>query len=60
MGRIENPDVFKIIADFMASSAPLERYLQEGRPLTHLQLESITLTVDQLQAFLNIWNRKQD
>jgi hypothetical protein len=59
MEHSEDPDVFKLIANFLAVSAPLEKYLQEGRPLTNLQLEFITLTVDQLQTFLDIWNKRQ-
>jgi hypothetical protein len=54
----EESETQKLIAAFMSASAPLERYLQEGRPLTALQLESISLTVDGLYTFLDIWNRK--
>ncbi len=42
----EESETQKLIAHFMSVSAPLERYLQEGRPLTALQLESISLAVD--------------
>jgi hypothetical protein len=31
----------KLIAHFMSASAQLERYLQQGKPLTALQLESL-------------------
>jgi hypothetical protein len=48
----------KLIAHFMSASAPLERYLQQGKPLTALQLESISLTIDGLFTYLDTWKRK--
>jgi len=48
----------RIIAQFLSSSTPIEEYLKRGGPLTHLQLESLTLTVDSLQTFLDIWKMK--
>ena len=37
---------------------PVEKYLKEGRPLTDLQVESISLAVGVLQTFLNIWKAR--
>jgi hypothetical protein len=49
----EELEPHKLIAHFMSASAPLERYLQQGRPLTALQLESISLTIDGLVTYLD-------
>src|ERR671910_30479 len=54
----EEIETQKLIAHFMSASAPLERYLQQGKPLTALQLESISLTIDGLFTFLDTWKRK--
>ena len=45
----------RLIADFMAATTGLEKYLKEGRPLRPLQFESMHLTVSMLQTFLNAW-----
>ena len=50
--------IHQLIADFLAVSSPLEAYLEQGKPLTKLELQSITLTVDMLQDFLAAWTRK--
>jgi hypothetical protein len=47
----------RLISNFIAASAPLETYLQQGGPLTPLQVESITLTMSGLQTFLDVWKR---
>ncbi len=55
-------DVLKteqMIAAFMSASAPIESYLQGGKPLTDRQLEMISLTVSGLQTFLDAWKRKR-
>jgi hypothetical protein len=39
LARIKNKAaVRRLIADFMAASSPLEAYLQQGKPLTPLEL----------------------
>jgi hypothetical protein len=48
----------KLIANFMAASNELERYLQDGKPLTPLQLESLSVAVSGLHTFLDSWKRK--
>jgi hypothetical protein len=52
-------EAHKLIATFMSASAPIEAYLQQGKPLTNQQLELISLTVFGLQNFLNAWKRRQ-
>ena len=58
--RMYNDDVTarRIIAQFLSYSIPVEEYLKRGGPLTDLQLESIILTVDSLQTFLDTWKMK--
>jgi len=51
-------DIQQAIAAFMSGSSPIERYLQEQRPLTDLQLQSVSLTVSSLTNFLDGWKRK--
>jgi hypothetical protein len=48
----------RLIAEFLSSSTPVEQYLKRGGPLTDLQLEALSLTVDSLQTFLDIWKMK--
>lgn len=48
----------RLLANFMSASSPIEKYLQEGGPLTVLELESLSLTISGLQTFLDTWKRK--
>lgn len=43
------------MADLMAATTSVEKYLKQGRPLTLLQFDSISLAASMLQTFLNIW-----
>ena len=52
------PKAHRLVADFMTASTPLEQYLQQGGPLTDLQVESVSITVKNLQTFLDIWKRR--
>ena len=45
-------DINRLIADFMAISAPIERHLQQDKPLTALQWDLLSQTVKDLQLFL--------
>jgi len=54
----EDAATHELIAEFMSVSTQLERYLQEGKSLTTLQLESLSLTVSGLHTFLDSWKRK--
>jgi len=54
----DTPNPLRLVADFMTASTPLEQYLQQGGPLTDLQVESVSITVGNLQTFLVIWKRK--
>ena len=51
-------DPQRLLANFMSASALMETYLQQGGQLTPLQLESLSLTIEGLQSFLDIWKRK--
>jgi hypothetical protein len=45
----------RLMADFMAASTAVEKYLKQGRPLRPLQFESMCITVSMLQTFLTAW-----
>lgn len=48
----------RLIANFMAGSAPLEEYLRQGKPLTDPEMELISLTLAGFQTFITVWKRK--
>jgi hypothetical protein len=54
----DKPKSHRLVADFMIASTPLEKYLQEGSPLTEVELDSVEVTLDSLQLFLDAWKRK--
>ena len=66
-GRMTEEDAAthnKLIAEFMSVSTQLERYLQEGKSLTTVQLESLSLTVSGLHTLSRFleekaWPKKQ-
>lgn len=45
----------RLMADFMAATTAVEKYLKQGRPLRPLHFESMCLTVSILQTFLTTW-----
>ena len=49
----------QLIANLMTASTPLEKYLQDGGPLTDLEVESIAVTLGKLKIFFDIcvWKR---
>ena len=55
---LDETEVQRMVADFMKASTPLETYLQQGGPLSPLQLDLVASTVSGLQTFLDIWKRK--
>ena len=55
---LDETQVQRMVADFMKASTPLETYLQQGGPLSPLQLDLVASTVSGLQTFLDIWKRK--
>jgi hypothetical protein len=55
---LDETEVQRMVADFMKASTPLETYLQQGGPLSSLQLDLVASTVSGLQTFLDIWKRK--
>lgn len=58
LSMTDEPKSYQLIATFMTASTPLEQYLQQGRPLTDLEVGSVSITVKNLQLFLDIWKRK--
>ena len=56
---IMNDESQEIIRRFLVASSPLEAYLQLHRPLTPLELQSLTVTLTSLQTFLDIWKQKE-
>jgi len=58
--RISDDDVdtSRLLATFISSSADIERYLQQLRPLTDLEYETLALTISGLRDFLDIWKQK--
>ena len=55
LGRTGTLRANRLIADFMQASNRVEQYLHKKGPLTDLQYESITTTVDGLRTFLQTW-----
>lgn len=49
---------YRMVSKLLAATTPVEKYLKEGRPLTDLQVESISLAVGVLQTFLDIWKAR--
>ena len=45
----------QMVADFMKVSSDVERYLQQKKPLTDLQHESIVTTIHGLETLLATW-----
>ncbi|MBX3301824.1 MAG: hypothetical protein KF693_06400 [Nitrospira sp.] len=45
----------RLMADFMRALVPLEKYLKRGRPLTALQVESLSLAYELFGEFLDAW-----
>lgn len=45
----------RLMADFMAATTAVEKYLKRGGPVRPLQFESMFLTVSMLQTFLTAW-----
>lgn len=58
MRKANNPPTItanRLIADLMTAIGPLEKYLKRRRPLTRLQLESLSLALRTLETFLAVW-----
>jgi hypothetical protein len=55
---LDETEVQRMVAAFMKASTPLETYLQQGGPLSPLQLDLVASTVLGLQTFLDLWKRK--
>ena len=45
----------RLIANLMTALIPIEKYLKRGRPLTGVQVESLSLALQTVQTFLAVW-----
>ena len=55
---LHETEVQRMVADFMKASTPLETYLQQGGPLSPLQVDLVASTLSGLQTFFEIWKRQ--
>src|SRR5262245_57900671 len=55
MGIRPSSTANRLIANYFTALSPLEKYLRRGRPLTGLQLESLSLALQTLDTFLVAW-----
>jgi hypothetical protein len=56
--RDEKVKILRLIAAFKSASLSLHKYLQQGRPLSSLELKSLELTVSLNQFYLERWMRQ--
>ena len=56
---LDETEVQRMVADFMKASTPLETYLQQGGPLSPLQLDLVASTLAGLQTFFRYMEKKQ-
>ena len=45
----------RLIANLMTALIPVEKYLKRGRPLTGVQVESLSLALRTFETFLAVW-----
>jgi len=55
VGRMPPATASRLIANFMTALIPIEKYLKGGRPLTGLQVESLSLALATVESFLAVW-----
>jgi hypothetical protein len=55
---LDETEVQRMVADFMKASTALETYLQQGGPLSPLQVDLVASTLSGLQTFFEIWKRQ--
>jgi hypothetical protein len=55
---LHETEVQRMVADFMKASTALETYLQQGGPLSPLQVDLVASTLSGLQTFFEIWKRQ--
>ena len=46
------------VAMFMTACVPVEKYLMGGHPLTDIEADSMTSTIEGLRTALDVWKRK--
>ena len=58
--RVQGEDKFsqQLILKFMLASSPVEDLLRQNRPLSDRQVESLSVTLESLQTYLNIWKQR--
>jgi hypothetical protein len=47
-----------VLANFMSASAHLELYLEQQSPLTDIEFQSLSLTLESLQGLIILWKVK--
>ena len=57
MAEIPEVDIQRHITNLMSASQPVEKYLQQGGPLTDVQLKWIEVTITGLQALVDTWKK---
>jgi hypothetical protein len=55
-----NVNIDRLLAEFMANTVLIHRYLQQHGSLTHSQIEALTFTINQLQESLTRWKSQHD
>ena len=58
MRDLEHLHIQRLIVAFNSASVPLHRHLQQRRPLSSLQLKSLSLTVSLTQFYLERWMKQ--
>jgi hypothetical protein len=56
--RVSLPENRADIADLLSSCLPVGKYLMAGKPLTKVQLDSISMTILGLERNFMIWKSK--
>jgi hypothetical protein len=55
-----NVNIDRLLAEFMANTVLIHRYLRQHGSLTHSQIEALTFTINQLQESLTLWKNQHD
>jgi hypothetical protein len=58
MAEIPEVDIQALITNFISARQPVEKYVQQGGPLTDIQLQWIEVTISGLQTLVDTWKRK--
>jgi hypothetical protein len=55
-----NVNIDQLLAEFMANTVLIHRYLQQHGSLTPSQIEALTFTINQLQESLVLWKNQHN